>query len=259
METVQQMTPREGSGHDFRRRGRGLGRGSGAGESRPGVLRRTAVRWTLLGAWMLVIFLFSAQPADDSSALSGAVMQLVVAMLDWGARLFGAYGFPAGALEVLPLVVRKTAHVVLYAVLGALALVALAPQPADAGARAEAPVADARGSDARGADARGSDARGSEARGADARAGAGAAVVGWRHAAGAFLISAAYAVTDEVHQSFVPGRGGAVTDVLIDASGAALGIVAVVWWRARGRHRQAHEHGFPGRPTSSHERGGPKP
>lgn len=220
METVQQMTPREGSGHDFRRRGqgqdsaRGSGTGSGAGESHPRLLPPPGVRWALLGAWMLVIFLFSAQPADDSSALSGAVMQAVVSALDWGARLFGADGFPAGALKVLHLVVRKAAHVVLYAVLGALALVALAPRPAGAGT-------------------------GAEAREADARAGTGSAVVGWRHAAGAFLISVAYAVSDEVHQSFVPGRGGTATDVLIDAAGAALGMLAVVWWWVHARPQTA--------------------
>ena len=38
----------------------------------------------------------------------------------------------------------------------------------------------------------------------------------------AFMISAAYAGTDEFHQSFVEGRCGAFTDVLIDSSAAAL-------------------------------------
>jgi VanZ family protein len=33
-----------------------------------------------------------------------------------------------------------------------------------------------------------------------------------------------YAATDEWHQSFVPGRMGAFTDVLIDAAGAALAL-----------------------------------
>lgn len=37
----------------------------------------------------------------------------------------------------------------------------------------------------------------------------------------AFLITAAYACTDEFHQLFVPGRAGRVTDVLIDSIGAA--------------------------------------
>lgn len=34
-----------------------------------------------------------------------------------------------------------------------------------------------------------------------------------------------YAASDEFHQSFVPGRGPAFTDVLIDTSGGFLGIV----------------------------------
>ena len=38
----------------------------------------------------------------------------------------------------------------------------------------------------------------------------------------AFVLSAAYAGADEFHQSFVPGRCAAVTDVLIDSSGAAV-------------------------------------
>ncbi len=34
-----------------------------------------------------------------------------------------------------------------------------------------------------------------------------------------------YAVSDEVHQLFVPGRGAQVKDVLLDSTGAAVGIV----------------------------------
>ncbi|XOQ14666.1 MAG: VanZ family protein [Shouchella clausii] len=33
-----------------------------------------------------------------------------------------------------------------------------------------------------------------------------------------------YAVTDEIHQLFIPGRSGQFTDVLIDTAGAAAGI-----------------------------------
>jgi VanZ family protein len=35
----------------------------------------------------------------------------------------------------------------------------------------------------------------------------------------------AYAVADEVHQNFVPGRHGALLDVAIDASGVLAGIL----------------------------------
>lgn len=39
-----------------------------------------------------------------------------------------------------------------------------------------------------------------------------------------FLCGVAYAVTDEIHQVFVPGRLGTFTDVLIDALGVAVGV-----------------------------------
>ena len=41
-------------------------------------------------------------------------------------------------------------------------------------------------------------------------------------------ITAAYAVTDEFHQLFVPGRSGQVRDVLIDSCGAAIGVL-IAW------------------------------
>ena len=40
----------------------------------------------------------------------------------------------------------------------------------------------------------------------------------------AIAIGIAYAVTDEVHQAFVPGRHGAVLDVLVDAVGVLVGV-----------------------------------
>lgn len=40
-----------------------------------------------------------------------------------------------------------------------------------------------------------------------------------------FFITAVYAASDEIHQLFVPGRAGMVTDVLIDSLGAATAIV----------------------------------
>jgi len=45
----------------------------------------------------------------------------------------------------------------------------------------------------------------------------------FRAAATAVAIAGAYAVADEVHQLFVPGRTAAASDCLIDVSGAAAG------------------------------------
>lgn len=46
----------------------------------------------------------------------------------------------------------------------------------------------------------------------------------WQTAGATLLVAAAYAATDEWHQSFVPGRTSALGDVLIDSSGAAVGL-----------------------------------
>jgi VanZ family protein len=48
-----------------------------------------------------------------------------------------------------------------------------------------------------------------------------------RHWLTAILFSGLYALTDEFHQLFTPGRSSSPVDVLIDTIGAALG--ATVW------------------------------
>jgi VanZ family protein len=47
-----------------------------------------------------------------------------------------------------------------------------------------------------------------------------------RAALAAFLVSIAYAATDELHQSFVDGRHGTPVDWAIDAAGAAAAALA---------------------------------
>jgi VanZ like family len=49
----------------------------------------------------------------------------------------------------------------------------------------------------------------------------------------AFGLGVLYAVSDELHQSLVPGRSGTPLDVGIDAVGVAGGIVLWQWTRAR--------------------------
>jgi VanZ family protein len=57
----------------------------------------------------------------------------------------------------------------------------------------------------------------------------------WRLARNAWFGVIAYAITDEVHQTFVPGRQGSAWDVLIDSLGGAAGLL-VLW--ALGRWRK---------------------
>jgi VanZ like family len=40
----------------------------------------------------------------------------------------------------------------------------------------------------------------------------------------AFVLATLYAVTDELHQAFVPGRHASLLDVAIDATGVAVGL-----------------------------------
>jgi VanZ family protein len=48
----------------------------------------------------------------------------------------------------------------------------------------------------------------------------------------AWVIAVLYAMTDEYHQLFVPGRNGTAVDVVIDGVGAAIGL-CVLWWLRR--------------------------
>jgi len=58
--------------------------------------------------------------------------------------------------------------------------------------------------------------------------------LGTCEAAIALACSAGYAITDEIHQAFVPGRQAQATDVLIDTLGAAIGLL-LLWTFGRRR------------------------
>jgi VanZ family protein len=49
----------------------------------------------------------------------------------------------------------------------------------------------------------------------------------------AMVLGTIYAVSDEVHQAFVPGRMGSVLDVVLDAVGVVCGVA--LWQKARAR------------------------
>ena len=64
----------------------------------------------------------------------------------------------------------------------------------------------------------------------------------------AWVLSVAYAASDEFHQSFVPGRNASVVDVLIDSAGAALGLLLCYLVLCRRAKKEAPE---PARPAAS--------
>lgn len=43
-----------------------------------------------------------------------------------------------------------------------------------------------------------------------------------------FAVAVAYAISDEIHQIFVPGRAFQISDIAVDATGAAAGIAVCV-------------------------------
>ncbi len=45
-----------------------------------------------------------------------------------------------------------------------------------------------------------------------------------------FGVTVVYAISDEIHQLFVPGRTGSPRDVLVDALGAAIGLALAAWF-----------------------------
>jgi VanZ family protein len=47
---------------------------------------------------------------------------------------------------------------------------------------------------------------------------------GYRKFVLSLIICILYSISDEIHQTFVPGRGGNIIDVVIDSSGSLIGI-----------------------------------
>ncbi len=60
----------------------------------------------------------------------------------------------------------------------------------------------------------------------------------WRQAGAAWSGAVLFAITDEIHQAFVPGRQGSPWDVVIDGIGAALGLWVLWAIRQKLRRRQ---------------------
>ncbi len=57
-------------------------------------------------------------------------------------------------------------------------------------------------------------------------------------AAAGWLFAVLYAGSDELHQMFVPGRGPAISDVLLDSCGAAVGAAAAWLWERCGKNKE---------------------
>jgi VanZ family protein len=139
------------------------------------------IRWLPVPIWMAFIFLMSSQSR------------------------------PPVAIPDYQLLLSKTAHVVMYALLGGLFYGAIRPRTTG-GASSDRLAADSPGN--------------SRSQSLFGRSVIAAVV--------AVVFAAAYGATDEFHQVFVPGRHPLASDVGIDSAGAALGVamsLGLLWCR----------------------------
>lgn len=162
---------------------------------------RRKIFFVLMILWMVLIFSFSTRPAEVSSEDSRSVGVLIGEIFIPGFEGWSDEEQNAFA-EKVDHPVRKTAHAAEYAVLGLLTAGAYI-----GGESAEAFKVNYKKT----VIVRDSREKMSISRGI---------VIPW-------VITTAYAGTDELHQLFVPGRSGQVSDVLLDSAGALIGLAVL--------------------------------
>lgn len=139
--------------------------------------------WILPLGWMLLIFIFSHQPGNESAELSGGITQLIL-------NLFGAVNIRLDE-TVLHGMIRSIAHFTIFFILGQLWYITLRFRDIPAS----------------------------------------------RSALVSFAICFSYALFDEAHQYFVPGRACELKDVMMDSLGAGLAIA--IGWLISGLNEEA--------------------
>jgi len=130
---------------------------------------------------MLAIFIFSSQDADESSEVSGSLIEFIAPVFYPGYKELDNYSRTA-LVDSLQSVVRTAAHGTIYFALGVLAALSLYTF--------------------------------------DFRI--------LKCLVLAIMICIVYAVTDEIHQYFVPGRSMQFIDIVVDTGGAVLGAAGAV-------------------------------
>lgn len=185
--------------------------------------------------WMALIFFYSSRQADVSAEDSGRIgitlgRIFISDFEEWPEEEQQEF---AARIDHP---VRKTAHAAEYAVLGFLAAGACAGTAGSAGTSRSSGMAGSSGVAESAGTAESSDVAESagtaESSGVAGRTGNGA----WRKFRKEmflpWLIAALYAASDEIHQLFVPGRSGQLSDVILDSAGALAGVAAftVLCW-----------------------------
>jgi len=206
-------------------------------EALPVKKERRHYAWLPVFAWMIVIFILSAQPADQSIILSGSVTRFFAnalnqlsAFIEYFTRAQGTIVFMAGILLLIHLLETQADEPKLFGIkkrwiiggtavflvvaIGLFLFVDFVQDTSFAYAgrlmRKSAHfiaylilgflVSHAMKNEV-------------------------STATTWKRRGASLLLCVAYAISDEFHQLFVPGRGPLLKDVFIDGSGAALGII----------------------------------
>ena len=142
---------------------------------------KTIIIWCLTIIWMAGIFCLSSQSSVESGAVSTAVAETVYENVDLTPERF-EYKNDNWLIAHYEMLMRKAAHLLLFAVLGALFAMALSSRV--------------------------------------------------KKKINLFIISSLlgiiYAVSDEIHQYFVPGRSFLLKDILIDSAGVIIGAGVII-------------------------------
>lgn len=128
--------------------------------------------------WMVVIFSFSANPAEESTQISRSVGRMIGEICisefqEWPKERQDAFA------ERIDYPVRKCAHALEYAILGMLLWFSFS------------------------------------------------GIAGRKAGLYSFVTGTFYAASDEIHQLYVAGRSGQISDVILDASGVLIGLLLI--------------------------------
>ena len=134
--------------------------------------KKKIITLILIIAWMIIVFCLSQQAADESSKLSGEILNTILRIfkLDKETSIFTENA------------IRKLAHFTLYTLGGILILSHVNLYNIETN----------------------------------------------RKVITSQVIGTAYAITDEFHQIFIPGRSGEVRDICIDSLGVITGIMILL-------------------------------
>lgn len=133
--------------------------------------------WILVAIWMIVIYNFSAKPAEQSDELSKKAAEVIIETIE-KVNLIEIDTNRVNLIDQYNHIVRKYAHACVYFILGLLTYNAFRMSNQNS----------------------------------------------FKVFTYSFLLCFGYAISDESHQLFVFGRSGQATDVLIDLTGAIIGI-----------------------------------